>query len=618
MASVAESPKDWSAFPAEIKLMVVNHLVRDGCELAPLATVSRQWQHIIERRNFQRIKLTPSRMHEFGPMTQRNRALVNYIWLSLELEEYDCSMCEGPLWNEPSSQDNLIIRKTIHNLFLQLSSWQPQGTLTLDISVHSPSDSQHCFKYLSFGPDSVDELQQFRPGQFEDRHHGWFVGTQCDVPPPAALEYLHREVMGGAVPVFFNEDYENAWWQTLPKVPVITNVLMRLQTRRRWRPTTIKGILSRFSNLQGFHYEPWRAWSQSSEAAIDEGNDSLFESLTANHADSLKSLVLFENFDEQYSSVFAGCEIMRTPKAWMARSIAKVSLRLQSLCASFIVEAEYFMGAAETEPEWNWPDLTSLTLTSRLLTAQSKPQDITDMLLCAASVAARMPNLQTFEIWNGQKGSAALFRYHAAKESSCASLGWRATWKSTLDPRAIQAWDTVARAHGRDAFFEDIHPSLTIPSVLLTYTEIVIDVLSNLLGLNAPDYKENTQYAFNCISAASHTYGNQERVAGAGKKNIKKEQHSRDTGKESQERSLTCKQLVIPDTFLSNLASAASPSSDEASQGNASHELSAHEQDTKLFWRDKDKDFRRNFFQLQDACRRFGLVMARIRFPSEK
>lgn len=44
----------------------------------------------IERHNFARIRLTPSRLPYFASMAHRNRALVRYIRVCFELEKYDC------------------------------------------------------------------------------------------------------------------------------------------------------------------------------------------------------------------------------------------------------------------------------------------------------------------------------------------------------------------------------------------------------------------------------------------------------------------------------------------------------------------------------------------------
>ncbi|KAK1493760.1 hypothetical protein CCUS01_03061 [Colletotrichum cuscutae] len=71
--------------------------MQDDCPLAHLATVSHEWQTDIERHNFARIRLTPSRLANFLAMVQRNRTLVCYIWFCLELDEYDCTTDKCPI-----------------------------------------------------------------------------------------------------------------------------------------------------------------------------------------------------------------------------------------------------------------------------------------------------------------------------------------------------------------------------------------------------------------------------------------------------------------------------------------------------------------------------------------
>lgn len=52
-----------------------------------------------------------------------------------------------------SNADNTLITKSLQHIFLALSVWEPDGSLLLDISVYSPSDSEHWFKYLTLKPD---------------------------------------------------------------------------------------------------------------------------------------------------------------------------------------------------------------------------------------------------------------------------------------------------------------------------------------------------------------------------------------------------------------------------------------------------------------------------------
>lgn len=443
MPSSAFMGGSWGSLTGDIQLRILRFILTDGRSLSQLATVSRQWQATIERHNFEQINLTLWRIPDFGPMTRRNRALVKSIWLSLELDEYGCTECEGQIGAAGHNGDhcftrtgtnNCIVITAMHDLFLSLSSWKPQGDLKLDISIHSPNDSQHWFKYLSFEPDVLGQGQTTF-SQLEDPDHGWNAGQPPSPPTGAALRHVFGELLRG---VFLNEEEESKWWQTLPEVPAITSMLLRQQNRRRLGPSTLAYMLSRFPRLEELHYEPWRAWCKYDQDERDMGYFSLLDSLAPRR---LKKLVLFENFDEKYSSCFADCDDMRAPAPWVAQAVAKASLELEHLSASFIIDASHFIDAVKLE--WTWSRINSVTLTSQLLHAQQNPDKINDMLEAAAWTALKMPKLKTFEIWHGRVGSAALLRYQL-DGSGCAVLSWKATWKFALQPRVTKAWKAVA------------------------------------------------------------------------------------------------------------------------------------------------------------------------------
>ncbi|KAL0943481.1 uncharacterized protein CTRU02_201368 [Colletotrichum truncatum] len=341
--------KPWDGLPKEIRLLILQCLIQDGCTLGPLATVSREWQMEIERYNFGRLRLTPSRLVNFSAMTQRNRALVRYIWFCLELDDYDCTTCAPALgmltdveWEEAfeiSDTDKCPITTGFRNLFSILSTWNPHGDLSLDISIYSPSDSEHWFKYLTFMPDTVSDT----PGEY--------------------YQYL-------------------------------------------------------FASIQ-------------------------------NSNNSVKRLVVFENFNQQYPATmqrFQGgedlieCDRIRNPDPAVSQMVALASLKLEHLAASFIADASHFF---EIRPAWKWPNLTSLVLTSRLLTPDENSNEIGTMLRAAAAAAMKMPRLETMEIWNGRKGLAALFRYQAFCNIQQAVIVWRCTWRLAMEPSTIQAWEAV-------------------------------------------------------------------------------------------------------------------------------------------------------------------------------
>jgi hypothetical protein len=146
----------------------------------------------------------------------------------------------------------------------------------------------------------------------------------------------------------------------------------------------------------------------------------------------------------QFGEDLSGCDSTRSPALAVSQMVALASLKLEHLAASFIVDASYFF---EIEPSWEWPNLISLVLTSKLLTPDENSIKIGAMLQAAAAAAIKMPQLKTMEIWNGRKGFAALFKYQAFRDIQQAMIIWRGTWKLTIEPSIIQAWEAVVHQY---------------------------------------------------------------------------------------------------------------------------------------------------------------------------
>ncbi|KAK4059606.1 hypothetical protein Trihar35433_10653 [Trichoderma harzianum] len=142
----------------------------------------------------------------------------------------------------------------------------------------------------------------------------------------------------------------------------------------------------------------------------------------------------------------SGCDIIRKPAPAVSRVVALTSLKLEHLAASYIVDASRFFNI---EPTWEWPNMTSLVLTSKLLAPDKSPIEIGAMLQAAAAVATKMPKLKTMEIWNGRKGVAPLFKYQVFHNVQQARVIWRGTWEFIMEPSVIRAWEAfVQQRHG--------------------------------------------------------------------------------------------------------------------------------------------------------------------------
>ena len=264
----------WHFFPREIRDLILEALIQDCHSVADYATVSREWQLVIERYNFSCIKVTPSRLAQFESMTRRNRSLVHFIWLCVELEDYDCTRCQRSEQEliRMSKVDDVTITHALSQLFLALSTWEPNGSLVLDLDVYSPSDSKHWFQYLTFEPDDAfsagggsHRAEQSMPANASN-HEVWLAGTH-PYRTWCAIEKVFAPIMDREAHEM--EDLELLWLDSELLVPAITGVRLRSQTRRRWPPHGLASIFHCLPRLQEIHYEPWRGWYNADQVEMD-------------------------------------------------------------------------------------------------------------------------------------------------------------------------------------------------------------------------------------------------------------------------------------------------------------------------------------------------------------
>ncbi|KAJ4024652.1 hypothetical protein NW752_003214 [Fusarium irregulare] len=475
---------DWGSLPTEIQLDVIRLLPGVDGKCSQLAPVCRAWQSIFEPINFAEISLTLPRLGDSKSqdILFRKRNLIRYIWFRVELKEYACDKCAGEdetLWGLGDAE-NQSIADVFEKLFTTLSAWEPRGDLVLDISVYSPSDNKHWFKYLTFCSDT--EVPKYpSEDELHDPAHGWTDGRQTEIPTNDAIERTFDEIMGEGPfhdetmgeglfydemmgeESFYDDSLEMEWWKSLPLVPVVGVVLLRQQTRRRWKPTSLANMFTRFPNMKDLCYEPWREWDDDVERQTNQRTETLIESFASTR---LCNLTIFENFNEAYPKSYLKRSVpvaaIRKPDPAVAQKLARASLHLTTLSASFMVEANDFF-----EGRRRWHSLISLALTSGTLTNDADPEDINQMLHNAANAALRMPRLDTMEIWNGRQGVAMVFRYEKARGRKPAMITLRGTWALDLAPEVKRAWDGVAHET------VDVQGSLIDPSLIQSHGDAI-------------------------------------------------------------------------------------------------------------------------------------------------
>ncbi|KAL9616419.1 MAG: hypothetical protein Q9160_008718 [Pyrenula sp. 1 TL-2023] len=445
---------NWSLLSPEIRVAVLEFVAQDPSSgnsnitehpLARLATVCKEWRDFFERRNFHRLVLRQSCLTKFASVMKYRRELVRHIWLRIELRKYNCPSCKRVESRTESKWNNFTIKRAIWKLFKILGSWKLRGSfhdrgLTLELSAHSPSDSRHFFREHCFEEAGVDsDVDAERDSRcLHDPSHGWRNGQRISAPDELSLPRLFGP------PILLNSR------RKLKDVDVVTTLIVRRQTRRQFLSKALSPILNSLPNLRHLTYEPWRDW-------IGTAGDltHVRTTLLSNYQDTLKllsskslrSLTVFEDFNDTFlkSSSRVG-EHDETPYPVVGAVLAKSSLCLERLSASFLADAKDFFAAYR--PGWNWPNLVSLALTSLLIDQDENPAKVNMMLNTPGAVVQNMPKLQLMEIWNGGKDHACVFRYVGTRVHEPARIAWRGSWDLKLEPRVIKTWENVALMAG--------------------------------------------------------------------------------------------------------------------------------------------------------------------------
>ncbi|KAF4979132.1 hypothetical protein FZEAL_4622 [Fusarium zealandicum] len=289
----------WTYLPMELRLQIIEPLLQSK-SLAPYASVSKEWQTIIEKETFRELKLRVSCLDAFERMIRRThhrRALVRYIWLGIELLPYTCKSCKRAESDSRSSKNNALAGRAVFKLFSILANWgATDNGLTLELTAYSPSDSQHCFKDSYVGAHGEEELMKLRfkdslrdaSAFVHDLAHGWDEGQRFLSPSKPSIVRLY-----GLLQLRFPEE--------LPEVKAVTKFVLRRQCRRRFVFDSFRQIFDKLPRLECLIYEPWQAWSESKSGNYDQEYQALFE---AHLPKGLKRISIFEDYNDELMAAF--------------------------------------------------------------------------------------------------------------------------------------------------------------------------------------------------------------------------------------------------------------------------------------------------------------------------
>lgn len=463
----------WSSLPTELRAIIFHYLkdIKDRQYQPPhiqqsqrkkatkstrgvqsqYAAVNREWQAYFEAYNFNRLILGHSDVGEFGKIVSRSHRgpLVRWIWLRVELLKYGCDKC--------SKQESLEER-TAHEARLTLAMRDLLGYLSeldaddhpgvsLELSVHSPSDSEHHCKELrrTMNDTAWHAPEIYAPIRYpNDRVHRWRNGHR----PPLKTEASLR-VFGNPKGIGIVLESTYIWpYKRLPKAEVVKEFVIRLQFLRHFSVRRgLVPITQSLSRLESLRYECRRglnvgAGSVTGQTFRQREHELLLDYILHN-CKSLRRLSIYEASNRTYCKNPSPV----VPDPIGGRALGVQSRLLREVYVSWMVEARDFFhnfwpGATPEQQleRTEWKRLRYLSLTTSLI-----PSTHCESLMQAAAAAAeRMPKLKTMELWGFERRDRFLYLVQAGQHTIFVPKGMACTLSATT----IQHWQRVAATRG--------------------------------------------------------------------------------------------------------------------------------------------------------------------------
>lgn len=278
----------WALLPVETRLSILEELAdprgHSGAEtrveagqlqpitsllsrrhIARYAMVCKEWQSCFEKALFGKLILN---QHDFGALSRlvpRQVALIRHVWLRVELCRYDCPDCDsGSELGRVINANTVVTGEAVYDLFCVLGAWEGvlRQDLTLELSAHSPSDSEHHFKDFDFNDDDPGEQALGRREIIapDDPFHGWAGGQRMPMARSITRKRVDK-IFAFPVSAFVE----------LPIVRSVTRLLLRRQTRRAWSPVTLENLFKSLPRLETIWFEWWRERWSGGQISRDEG-----------------------------------------------------------------------------------------------------------------------------------------------------------------------------------------------------------------------------------------------------------------------------------------------------------------------------------------------------------
>lgn len=374
----------WQVLPSELRAMILEMLLQPESgsiksTMSRYSAVSNEFRAFVEARLFHRLILHQSCIGSFGAIIRGHRRhLVKHIWLRVQLPLYGCRACEWYESSDESSKNNIVFTDALCRMLQVLSSWSRDGHFglagagpVLELSMHSPSDSEHFFPDYRLDPHvyprALDEdctYQEYKrqlsctraqPRASQTRHDFLEGPASASAPDTAMLRVFGNSILldfGILGPVETKK---------LPVAEAVKGLLVRRQHLRGLHPETLCMVLQSLPGVESIAFEHWRQIHPRLEHSKYHGKRAWLS--FAHHiaayqarlaqclrvANAAKSISLFEDHDLLFHK-----QGERELLPLLGTTLADESCSLEHLSVAFVADAkdffqDYWPGRSPTE-----------------------------------------------------------------------------------------------------------------------------------------------------------------------------------------------------------------------------------------------------------------------------
>lgn len=255
-------PGEWGYLPPEMRNKILRFIAKKkNAGWATSAATCKEFQAVIAKENFRRLKVTADYVDGLARIICQS-LLVEHIWLKIELPPYRCPSCDETEIRPTELQARCIIWRAIHTLFTILSRWSLVKCLKLELSVYSPSDSEHSLKnyILDCDHDEGYRLPSLARGKIpaiHDPYHGWVSGLQM-IPSMPAVRRVYSQFG-----MCHSTDF--------PVVMAVTGFVIRRQVRRWCEIEYLECMFRSLPRLESIELEVWSLKPHNCRGRYTEG-----------------------------------------------------------------------------------------------------------------------------------------------------------------------------------------------------------------------------------------------------------------------------------------------------------------------------------------------------------